>query len=88
LQTNIVDHPDDWNVGRFSLLQAPFLATGPIRYTTTVRDAVHLCTLLQPNIAVPVPITLSRSNHGVDVHECGDSPALTDIVEFFDCHTR
>ena len=31
-----------------------FPATGPIRYTMTARDAVQLCTLIRPRVAIPV----------------------------------
>jgi L-ascorbate metabolism protein UlaG (beta-lactamase superfamily) len=31
-----------------------FPATGPFRYTMTARDAVELCHLLQPSVAIPI----------------------------------
>jgi L-ascorbate metabolism protein UlaG (beta-lactamase superfamily) len=31
-----------------------FPVTGPIRYTMTARDAVELCTLIRPRVAIPV----------------------------------
>lgn len=31
-----------------------FPVTGPVRYTMTARDAVELCRLIEPRIAIPI----------------------------------
>ena len=44
----------DVDVALFHLGGVQFRITGPLRYTATAKDAIELCRLLEPRVAIPI----------------------------------